>query len=553
EQAQVEALAAEFAVTFISLKPGEIDAAILAALEQAATALKAERAALFRFVEDGMVVRPAHTWMATGEREMGGEEFPVTLMPWLKRQLEAGRLLAVSSRADLPEEASRELAQMERDGVHSFVAAPLRYAGALIGYLRFDLTAADAMLSSPQASLVERTAQIFANVLERKRMENQLIASKEAAEEAARIKSSFLANMSHEIRTPLTSIIGFAGLLAEEVETEQEQEYVSLIQDSGTRLMETLNSVLDLAQLEAAGRSVNLSVFDLNQQVEDVVRLLRPLADAKGLTLEAVPSEMPARAEVDHACLLRILNNLIGNAIKFTSKGGVSVEVVADGQQVSIHVRDTGIGIDEAFLPRLFDPFRQESGGLNRQYEGSGLGLTISKRLIDLMGGTIEVTSEKSVGSTFTISFAQVRPYVPDADLPEPAFVYEPDESSGAPSKLLVVEDNRETRILFQHMLRGRYDVDAVDRAEEAIRRASMQRYDAILMDINLGGKQTGIDVLRILRQVGGYDTTPIVALTAHALPGDRERFLRMGFDGYVSKPFSRNDLTHTLGRLIQV
>ncbi|MEM1271134.1 MAG: ATP-binding protein, partial [Bacteroidota bacterium] len=410
EQAQVEALAAEFAVTFISLKPGEIDAAILAALEQAATALKAERAALFRFVEDGMVVRPAHTWMATGEREMGGEEFPVTLMPWLKRQLEAGRLLAVSSRADLPEEASRELAQMERDGVQSFVAAPLRYAGALIGYLRFDLMAADAMMSSPQASLVERTAQIFANVLERKRMENQLIASKEAAEEAARIKSSFLANMSHEIRTPLTSIIGFAGLLAEEVETEQEQEYVSLIQDSGTRLMETLNSVLDLAQLEAAGRSVNLSVFDLNQQVEDVVRLLRPLADAKGLTLEAVPSEMPARAEVDHACLLRILNNLIGNAIKFTSKGGVSVEVVADGQQVSIHVRDTGIGIDEAFLPRLFDPFRQESGGLNRQYEGSGLGLTISKRLIDLMGGTIEVTSEKSVGSTFTISFAQVRP-----------------------------------------------------------------------------------------------------------------------------------------------
>ncbi|WP_412061469.1 PAS domain-containing protein [Rubrivirga sp. IMCC45206] len=225
------------------------------------------------------------------------------------------------------------------------------------------------------------------------------------AEEAARMKSAMLANLSHEIRTPLTSIIGFADILAEEAAEHDgdDETFAQLIGRGGRRLLHTLTSVLDLAQMEAGRHEVVLRPVDVRTVVADTAALLRPQAEAKGLAVEVALPEAPVVLQSDEGALGRILTNLLGNAVKFTEAGSVTVALRADADDVVLDVTDTGQGISETFLPLLFDEFRQESEGHARLHEGNGLGLAITKRLSEMLGGTVAATSELGVGSTFTV------------------------------------------------------------------------------------------------------------------------------------------------------
>ncbi len=247
------------------------------------------------------------------------------------------------------------------------------------------------------------------DVTERKRHEAELVEARERAEEMLRLKGTFLANMSHEIRTPLTGIIGFSEVLEEELAGSEYQEFACLIGSGGRRLLATLNDVLDLAKLESESVELELRELDAVAEVEAVADLLRPLARRRGIELR-VEAEAPALPVVsDAASLGRILNNLIGNAIKFTEEGGVTVRVGAragppGGTRLRLEIEDTGIGMDAAFLPHLFAEFRQASTGHGRSHEGTGLGMTISKRLLDLLGGEIAVWSEPGTGTRFTIT-----------------------------------------------------------------------------------------------------------------------------------------------------
>ena len=249
---------------------------------------------------------------------------------------------------------------------------------------------------------VEEVIGVSYDVTERVGAEAALREAARRAEEASRMKSAFLANMSHEIRTPLTSILGFAELLADDVPPEH-SDVPGLIMQGGHRLMDTLNSVLDLARIEAEQMDLRLVPADLADEVGATVRLLRPLAERKGLRLGFRRAPLPGPVLADRAALARVVNNLVGNAIKFTSEGGVLVEVGAEGDAAVLRVRDSGEGIADAFVEHLFDPFRQESDGLERRHEGSGLGLAITRRLVELMGGRIGVESRKGEGSTFTV------------------------------------------------------------------------------------------------------------------------------------------------------
>lgn len=375
------------------------------------------------------------------------------------------------------------------------------------------------------------------DVTDRKRAEVALVRAKEQAEEVARLKSAFLANMSHEIRTPLTGIIGFAGVLADEV-SDEHREFVTLIERSGRRLLQTLNSVLDLARLESNQMDLDLRIVDVAELVEDAVTLLEPLAKDSGNRLIIEASRPGPLCSLDSACLDRILNNLVGNALKFTHDGDVRVRVTASGDAVRIEVRDTGEGIDAAFVPHLFDEFKQESSGLRRQHEGSGLGLTITRRLVELMHGTISVESEKGVGSSFTVSFPLAAPAQIEADQPVALARLRP--------RVLVTDDNASTLALMERMLRDTADVDAVLTPEEALELAGdglESRYDVVFLDIHLAGSTSGTDVMRRMRDLPGYRDAHIVAFTAFALPGDRERFLNAGFSGYLGKPFTRDQL----------
>ena len=382
------------------------------------------------------------------------------------------------------------------------------------------------------------------DVTERKRAEAVLVRAKEQAEEVARLKSTFLANMSHEIRTPLTGILGFAEVLREEVPAEQ-QEFVALIERSGRRLMDTLNSVLDLARIEAGRMDLALQPCRLATAAEECVRLMQPLAQERGLSLRAHVRAPNVEARVDAGALHRVLTNLVGNAIKFTNEGEITVEVEADETEAVLRVRDTGVGIAPEFLARLFDEFEQESTGIGRSHEGSGLGLTITRELVERMGGRIAVDSTKGEGSAFTVAFpralSEAEPHVEEA----------PTEPAAPAHHILVVDDNPNTRLLLTRMLRGYAAVATAATAREALDLAAAGSYDAVLLDINLGAGVSGEDVMHRLRALPGYAHVPVVAFTAYALPGDRERFLNVGFDDYLPKPFSREQLLAVLGAVL--
>ena len=399
---------------------------------------------------------------------------------------------------------------------------------------------------------------VIQDIGRRKQMERELVAAKEQAEEMAHLKSVFLANMSHEIRTPLTGILGFASLLAKEV-SEAHRPFTEIIESAGRRLLDTLNAVLTLAKLEAGRADISLKPLRVLAEVEAVAKLFYDTAQSKGLRLDVrcSPEASDVEALLDSGAFASLLQNLISNAIKFTEQGSVTLTVTADPledqpenldspRRVHVAVEDTGIGVEAAFLPYLFDEFRQESSGVGRSYEGTGLGLALTKRLAELMGGTIAVESRKGEGSRFALSF----PLAEEKDAPpeHPAPLEQPPPNQGA--RVLLVEDNPDARLLMQTLLEDIYEIALAENAEEALAAARQAHYDLVLLDINLGPGATGEEVLAGLRARPAYRHTPIVALTAHALPGDRERFLGLGFTDHLAKPFKVNTFLALLSDL---
>lgn len=250
----------------------------------------------------------------------------------------------------------------------------------------------------------EALSVVVRDVSSRKEYESRLVKAKENAEEISRFKSSLLANMSHEIRTPLCSILGWTNVLNEEL-PERQRELVKLIEQSGRRLHNTLDSVLELAHLDANSKKLQPILVDVMEEVRSVAVAVEPEAERKGLVVSIQNDGMPIWTRVDVASFRRVLNHVVDNAIKFTDAGTVTLSVGATATDIRIDVADTGSGISEEFLPSIFEEFKQESAGLDRDHEGNGLGLAIVKRLVDLLGGNIEVSSRRGVGTTFSLYF----------------------------------------------------------------------------------------------------------------------------------------------------
>lgn len=241
----------------------------------------------------------------------------------------------------------------------------------------------------------------------RKEYEERLLKAKESAEEIANFKSTLLANMSHEIRTPLSSILGWAAVLSDEVPGRQ-REIVRLIEQNGRRLHNTLDSVIELAHLQANTRKLQPTLLDLNEEITSIAASMKDQAEMKGLALFITTMPEEAWVRVDAGCIRKVLVQLVDNAIKFTERGSVTVSVRSVGGKVAVSVEDTGIGIGREFLPAIFDEFKQESAGLSRDHEGNGLGLSIARRLAELVGAEIDVRSVRGVGSIFTMTVPAV-------------------------------------------------------------------------------------------------------------------------------------------------
>ena len=393
---------------------------------------------------------------------------------------------------------------------------------------------------------LQLTQVILRDIRGQEKYEEGLIQARNKAQEIARLQSAFLANMSHEIRTPLTSILGFASVLGEEVSGDH-LSMIELIESSGNRLLETLNSVLELARLQAGKKEVTLSPVDISQQVRESIALFGKMALDKEIDLRVIEDGSQPFALLDIGAFNRIFSNILNNALKFTDDGFIEVRIFTDAQWVTIEIEDSGRGISEEFLPNMFKEFRQESTGFARTHEGSGLGLSIVNRLLQLMQGFISVTSTVSVGSCFKLGFPLMAKDSANlqAENHTAKQVILPDDD--VKPKILVVEDNLETCEMVKYMLTKYYDADIVRTVDEAKSSLDTNQYHLFLFDINLSDKEDGVAILKYARNLPQHLEVPALAMTAFALDGDRERLLNAGFDEYLSKPFVRHELLNLI------
>ena len=383
------------------------------------------------------------------------------------------------------------------------------------------------------------------DITEQKKLTADLIAAKEKAEESERLKTAFLANMSHEIRTPMNGILGFAGLLKEPNLTgEEQQEYISIIEKSGARMLNIINDIVDISKIEAGLMEIKISESNINEQIEYVYTFFKPEVESKGVKLffiNTLPSK-EALIKTDKEKIYAILTNLVKNAIKFTSEGSIEFGYRKKEKVFEFFVKDTGIGIPKNRQKAVFERFVQADIGDKRAFQGAGLGLSITKAYVEMLGGKIWVESQPGKGSTFYFTI----PY--QTELDEKNLIKQDDSGFGEYNhqmnalKILIVEDDEGSALLIRiavkifskEILKAKTGIEAV----EACRRHP--DIDLVLMDI----KMPEMDGYEATRQIRKFNKdVVIIAQTAYALAGDREKALAAGCNNYISKPIKKSQL----------
>ena len=347
--------------------------------------------------------------------------------------------------------------------------------------------------------------------------------------------------MSHEVRTPLNGILGSAHLLAASELSEEQLDNARTIEGCGRSLLTVLDDILDYSKIEAGKMSVETIPFDLEATVRRTVKLQRANAEAKGLALNLRfdSTALPSYVSGDPSRLSQVLNNLIGNAVKFTDAGGVDVSVETRGPMLRFQVDDTGIGIEPEALDGLFRPFEQADSRIARRFGGTGLGLSISHRLVELMGGAIGVESEFGHGSRFWFEIQCVEATVPCR--PSPV-----DADLALPKRVLVVDDNEVNRRVAERMLiRHGVEVVVAESGEAALGRLKEESVDLVLMDVQMPGMD-GLEATRRIRSDPRHCRLTVIGLSANVLAHHREAGLGSGMDGYLTKPFTVEDVSRS-------
>jgi signal transduction histidine kinase/CheY-like chemotaxis protein len=436
--------------------------------------------------------------------------------------------------------------------------------GALLSAI---LVGAVAFVTATRAELAQR-AETERSLRER---EAALALARDAALESARYKSEFLANMSHEIRTPMNGVLGILGLLQDTELDADQREQVTMAYRSAHQLLVILNDILDVSKIESGKFRLEEAPFDFSATVNEVVGLLSSSARDKGLTLDAYyHPDAPRYLVGDSGRIRQILTNVVGNAIKFTARGEVTIRVrcsarLDDTAMMTLLVNDTGIGIPADKLSVIFDKFSQADASTTRRFGGTGLGLAISRQLVELMGGSIVATSVEGNGSTFAITLplpVSAGPVLTPAPAPaangagQPARVPAAAASKNAGgdgTRVLVVDDNVVNQRVAARMLeRLGCRVDIADNGVTAVERVQQVAFALVFLDGQMP-EMDGMQASAAIRALAGpVSRTPLVAMTAHALPGDRERYLAAGMDDYIAKPISMAELERVLGKFVR-
>jgi len=379
--------------------------------------------------------------------------------------------------------------------------------------------------------------------------------------EAARLKSEFLANMSHEIRTPMNGVLGMIELISRTPLDAKQTRYLGTLKTSAGGLMSVLNDILDFSKIEAGKMELREETCRVRVLMEEVTELFAPRAELRGVSIQSrVEGDVPTQVEADTERVRQVLSNLVGNAVKFTESGTITVRASVEeyrGQlfQLRFEVTDTGIGIDPALQSKLFEAFSQVDGSLTRKHGGTGLGLAISKQIVGLMKGRIGVTSEPGKGSTFWFVLplrrleSQASVELPSA-LSARSLAPPPSSASGATRKILVAEDNPINQEVMRELLSELgYEAQIVENGVQALEALEQERFPVVLMDCQMPELDGYGAAREIRRREPGSQSIPLIAVTAHAFEGEREKALAAGMNDYVTKPISAAALREVIER----
>jgi PAS domain S-box-containing protein len=417
-----------------------------------------------------------------------------------------------------------------------------------------EITSDDVIIDGQDCRLI-----LCLDVTERNRVSAALTVARDDAVEASNLKSAFVANMSHEIRTPMNGVLGMAELLLETDLTDEQRGYAEHVAHSGERMLAIISDILDISKIETGNLRLDVTEFSLRDTIEQVRVEAAPQAEANGIELILdIAATTPSQVHGDCGRLHQILLNLVSNAVKFTAKGEVAIHVSpvvgAGGDPlIRIAVRDSGIGIDPDTLTRMFDPFTQADVSTTRKYGGTGLGLAISRELVELMGGEIGAESEPGRGSTFWFEIALPLHATAEDDSrrtgkPTPSSV----EAWSTAPLVLIAEDNPVNQIVAVRALeRCGCRAEVVADGRQALDALASKRYDAVLMDCQMPEMDGYEATTELRRRENGGHRTPVIAMTANAMSGDREKCLSAGMDAHISKPMPRQELIDTLHKWI--
>jgi len=401
----------------------------------------------------------------------------------------------------------------------------------------------------------------YEDITKQRQMINELIDAKENAEEINRLKSCFLANMSHELRTPMVGILGFSELLKDTDDINEIKEMSEIIHRGALRLFNTLDQILNLSSLESNKLLSDYNLTDIISIVRESIDLYGKEASKKNILINLDSESDSLVINTDQKMIYSSLNNVIQNAIYYTKKGRIDIKIrekIIDGKDcVVINIIDTGIGIDQDNIELIFDEFRQVSEGWGRSFEGTGLGLSLCRKYMNLIGGSVSVKSKPGVGSDFMLIIPKNTTCKIDNSVliekktRKPVNEYLKKEIPVHKPDILYIENEKDCIDLVKILLHDKYSVDSAFTGIEGIKKASQKEYSLILLDINLGKGITGIDAMKEIRRNDYYKNIPFIAVTGFAMKGDEIEFINAGCSDYLSKPFKRSILFEKISKVL--
>jgi PAS domain S-box-containing protein len=564
-QTRMQELLMDISATYINIPLDRVDEAIERSLGELGAFVGADRAHLFDYDFDRQVCNNTHEWCGNGiEPQIDRlQAVPFSKMSGWVESHSSGKTIIITDLTALPENSVMRRA-LEPQNIKSMIAVPLMDDDSCVGFVGFDSIHSHHNYSVTEQRLLTVFAYMLVNIRKRRKTEETLHQAIMAANSANVSKSEFLANMSHEIRTPMNAILGFSQLLERDPSLSARQaDYIQTISRSGENLLDLINDILDMSKIEANQVNLNNTSFNLHNLLRDIKSMFQSRIDHKGLRLLIEPDDsVPQYIFADEGKIRQVLVNLVGNAINFTKEGGVAVRVRTEEKPVQtgeerkpldlyVEVEDSGIGISPEQSETVFDAFEQGEAGKNAG--GTGLGLTISRRFADIMGGTLTVKSELGRGSCFFF-------YIPveASEEPEKKTVKDTRRITGLKPgagtvRILIVDDSENNRKFISALLkRSGFDVKEAGNGQEAIDCFKSWRPHAILMDMRMPVVD-GYEATRKIKTDEGGSAVPVIAVTASAFEVAKEEVRASGADAYLRKPFRAEELYALLQDLLNL